>query len=135
MTYQILQEAPNLEDYLRLRRVAGLSRFSEEGARKGLAATIFGVCVVNDGRVVGMGRLIGDGGCFYQLVDIAVDPDHQGKGLGQKIMAALNDYLDRIKERPIYVSLIADVPANKLYKKYGFEETAPDSVGMARFLR
>ncbi|WP_373454357.1 hypothetical protein [Cereibacter changlensis] len=27
-----------------------------------------------------MGRLIGDGGCFFQIVDIAVDPSHQGQG-------------------------------------------------------
>ncbi|MFN7125708.1 MAG: GNAT family N-acetyltransferase, partial [Allorhizobium sp.] len=31
-----------------------------------------------------------------------------------------------------YVSLIADVPANRLYSQFGFDETAPRSVGMAR---
>ena len=34
-----------------------------------------------------------------------------------------------------YVSLIADVPANRLYEKFGFVETAPRSVGMARRVR
>lgn len=32
-------------------------------------------------RAVGMGRVIGDGGCFFQIVDIAVDPADQGQGL------------------------------------------------------
>ncbi|SFT35879.1 Ribosomal protein S18 acetylase RimI [Pseudovibrio denitrificans] len=135
MTYEVLREPPRLEDYMRLRRVSGLSGFSEEGARKGLAATLFGVSILHEGQTVGMGRLIGDGGCFLQVVDIAVDPEHQGKGLGKQIMAALNQFIDEIKERPIYVSLIADVPANKLYEQFGFKETAPGSIGMARSLR
>ena len=35
-----------------------------------------------------MGRVIGDGGLFFQVVDIAVEPAHQGRGLGKAIVAA-----------------------------------------------
>ena len=135
MTYELCRVPVALDDYMRLRQIAGLSSFSREGARKALSATIFGVSVLHQGVAVGMGRLIGDGGCFFQVVDIAVDPDHQGQGIGKMIMAALNKFLDGIEDRPIYVSLIADVPANRFYEQYGFEETAPESIGMARFLR
>ncbi|MFD2882298.1 hypothetical protein ACFTAO_51075 [Paenibacillus rhizoplanae] len=31
-----------------------------------------------------MGRVIGDGGCFFQVTDIAVKPSFQGRGLGKK---------------------------------------------------
>lgn len=34
-----------------------------------------------------------------------------------------------------YISLIADVPANRLYEKFGFRETAPRALGMARRAR
>jgi hypothetical protein len=34
-----------------------------------------------------------------------------------------------------YVSLIADGEAHRLYAQYGFEPTAPASVGMALWLR
>ncbi len=120
---------------MRLRRVAGLSGFSEEGARKGLAATLFGVSLVQGETVIGMGRVIGDGGCFLQVVDIAVDPAHQGKGLGKLIMKSLTEFIDSLPDRPIYVSLIADVPANRLYEQFGFKETAPNSLGMAKSFR
>ena len=33
--------------------------------------------------VIAMGRLIGDGALFLQVVDIAVRPGHQHKGLGK----------------------------------------------------
>lgn len=78
-----------------------------------------------------MGRLVGDGGCFFQVTDIAVDPDHQGRGLGKLIMAGIMEYVDSELPKTAYVSLIADVPANKLYEKVGFAETAPRSVGMS----
>ena len=33
---------------------------------------------------------------------------------------------------PAYVNLLADVPANRIYEKFGFRETAPKTVGMAK---
>lgn len=129
---EIVARVPTVNEYLRLRSVAGLSAFSEEAATKGLAGTLFSVVVEHERSAVGMGRLIGDGGCFVQVVDIAVDPRFQGQGLGKAIVSALTDYIANSLPPSAYVSLIADVPANKLYEKFGFKETAPRSLGMAR---
>ncbi|WP_310621424.1 GNAT family N-acetyltransferase [Flexibacterium corallicola] len=133
--YRLLAQVPNVEDYLRIRQNAGLSAFGEKAAELGLKGTLFAVSVFHRDQVIGMGRIVGDGGCFFQVVDIAVEPEHQGKGLGKQIMDALMEYLSEIPHRPAYVSLMADVPANTFYERYGFKETAPKSVGMAQFLR
>ena len=129
--YTITTQTPVVADYLRLRSISGLSAFSEEAAITGLTGTIFSVVVFHEDVAVGMGRLIGDGGCFFQIVDIAVDPRHQGKGLGKAIMSRLMAYVNASLPASAYVSLIADVPANRLYEQYGFKETAPASLGMA----
>lgn len=129
--YDVEDRFPPLDDYLHLRQASGLTPFSVEAAAIGLKGTLFGVRVVQDDHIVGMGRIIGDGGCFFQVTDIAVLPEHQGKGLGKRIMAALVAYLRDNAPATAYVSLIADVPANRLYAQFGFEETAPRSVGMA----
>jgi ribosomal protein S18 acetylase RimI-like enzyme len=129
--YAVVSNFPELGDYMRLRTISGLTPFSEEASRKGLKGTVFGVSIYLGDDVVGMGRIIGDGGCFFQITDIAVDPTHQGKGLGKKIMGALTDYIRQNLPATAYVSLIADVPANRLYEQFGFKETAPRSVGMA----
>ncbi|WP_421869892.1 GNAT family N-acetyltransferase [Pararhizobium sp.] len=133
--YRIEPRVPGIDDYLRLRDVSGLSPFSREAAEKGLPNSIFGVCLMNGDTVVGMGRIIGDGGCFFQVTDIAIMPEHQGKGLGKMIMAALTGYIESQLPKTAYISLIADVPANRLYQQFGFAETAPRSVGMARKVR
>ncbi|MCO5731070.1 GNAT family N-acetyltransferase [Rhizobium sp. SSA_523] len=129
--YQLDAQFPAIEDYLHLRKAAGLTPFSREAAERGLKGTFFGVRIRIGEDIVGMGRIIGDGGCFFQITDIAVLPDHQGKGLGKAIMAALVAHLQDTVPATAYVSLIADVPANRLYAQFGFRETAPRSVGMS----
>lgn len=133
--YEIVPEVPGIEDYLRLRVASGLSPKTREQAEKGLPNTWFGVSVLMGSEVVGMGRIIGDGGTAFLVVDIALEPAHQGKGLGKAIMAALMQRLKAEAPEGAYVSLIADGDAKHLYAKYGFEPVMPASIGMAMWLR
>lgn len=64
--HDIRAGVPSVDDYRRLRTRSGLSDKSPEGAAVGLANTWHGVLVHHGGRPVGTGRIIGDGGCFFQ---------------------------------------------------------------------
>lgn len=129
--YSILHAIPSVETYRYLRTAAGLSAKTVEAAERGLPNTLFAVQIICAGEPVGMGRVIGDGGSFYQVVDIAVLPAHQGRGLGKMIMGAISDYIAREVPESAYVSLIADGEAYRLYEHFGFALTAPASQGMA----
>ncbi len=133
--YTVKIKTPSSEDYRRLRSVSGLAPRSAEATAAGLPNTFLAVVVEHGGRAVGMGRVIGDGGLFFQVVDIAVEPEHQGKGLGKSIMDTLTAELRRRVPAEAYVSLIADGEAHRLYQQFGFQMTAPASVGMAMWLR
>ena len=128
---QFTAVVPDVDEFIGLRVDAGLSEKSQEAATRGLAGTCFSVCVRDAGRLVGMGRVIGDGGCFYQVVDIAVHPEYQRRGIGFQVMTRLMEQLRARAPETAYVSLIADGEAWRLYEKFGFEFTAPVSVGMA----
>jgi ribosomal protein S18 acetylase RimI-like enzyme len=128
--YTIIHHIPAVQDYLRLRKESGLSEKSMEAAERGLKNSLFAVSIYDGETLIGMGRVIGDDGCFYQIVDIAVDPHYQGQGLGKLIMKEIMDYLENNAPKSAYVSLIADAPANKLYEKFGFAYTYPKSHGM-----
>ncbi len=91
--YEVKVETPSAEDYIRIRLAAGLSEKTKEAASVGLKNSLFAVTVFAESRPVGIGRVIGDGGCFFEIVDIAVLPEHQGRGLGRRIMEALMDYI------------------------------------------
>lgn len=129
--YRVIHGIPADDVYRRLRAGAGLSPKTAEAAARGLPASLFAVQVLAGSDVVGMGRVIGDGGCFYQVVDIAVSPAHQGQGLGKRIMREIVGYLDTHVPPSAYVSLIADGQAHALYAQFGFAPTAPASIGMA----
>ncbi len=129
--YTLTFATPDITTYRSLRTRSGLSGKTETAAARGLPGTLFAVQVLCGEEVVGMGRVIGDGGCFYQVCDIAVLPEHQGRGLGKRIMQAISDYIDSEAPESAYVSLIADGKAQDLYAQFGFVHTAPASVGMA----
>lgn len=132
---ELVERFPDADAYIALRVATGLSRKSPEAARRGVANTLYGVSLVHRGgeggdTLVGMGRVIGDDGCFYLVVDIAVAPAWQGRGLGKRIMVALDAWLRANAPASAHVALFADGDARHLYAKYGFVETR-ESVGMA----
>lgn len=131
MIYSCLRETPSVETYRALRSGSGLSGKTIEAAERGLPRTLFAVQILDGATPIGMGRVIGDGGCFYQVVDIAVLKEHQGKGIGKMIMAEIVEYIETSVPESGYVSLIADGNAQNLYAQFGFVQTAPSSVGMA----
>jgi len=133
--YALVDRIPTVAEYCALRIAAGLSPRSADAATAGLPNTFVGMVIEHDGEAIGMGRVIGDGGLMFQIVDIAVRPEHQGKELGKAIMAALTDALAARVPAEAYVSLIADGDARHLYAQYGFADVAPASIGMARWLR
>ena len=104
--YNLVVGVPSVEDYCRLRVSAGLSPKSPEAAAAGLPNTLFGVLVLKEDKVIGMGRVVGDDGLFYQVVDIAVEPEHQRRGLGKAIMGKIVDHLKRSAPSGAHVSLI-----------------------------
>ena len=128
--FTVVHSTPPVETYRYLRTAAGLSSKTIEAAERGLPNTLFAVQIFCGQTAIGMGRVIGDGGTFYQVVDIAVLPEYQGQGVGKKIMAEIADYIAREVPESGYVSLLADGQAQRLYQQFGFSLTAPDSVGM-----
>jgi ribosomal protein S18 acetylase RimI-like enzyme len=134
--YRLVAGVPTLEAYLRLRRESGLSPRTAEQAAAALPGSWAACHVVEEatGEIVGMGRLIGDGGWYFHVVDMAVLPAHQRQGLGDAVLTALLDRVAQEAPPGAYVNLLADPPGRRLYARHGFTETAPRSVGMARFL-
>ncbi|WP_080873391.1 GNAT family N-acetyltransferase [Oceanobacillus timonensis] len=130
--YQIKYKIPSIEAFNQLRVEAGLSNKEKEAIKIGLPNTLFAVTIYDDNKLIGMGRVVGDGAIVFHVVDIVVKPSYQGKGLGKRVMQEIVNYLDSHTYKGSYVSLIADIPADKLYEKFGFRYTTPNSQGMYR---
>jgi ribosomal protein S18 acetylase RimI-like enzyme len=134
--YRLVMATPPVPDYLRLRRDSGLTPKNEAQAAAALPGSWAACHVVTDGdEIVGMGRLIGDGGWYFHVVDMAVLPEHQRRGIGDAILGALLARIEELAPPGAWVTLLADPPGRRLYERHGFTETAPGSLGMAQTLQ
>lgn len=109
--YDLRERLPTVEEFRALRAAADMAPRSREGVERGLPNSLYGGLVVHDpsGEAVGMGRIVGDGGTVYQLSDMAVHPEHQGRGIGTAVLEAMLAYLEETAPPQAYANLMADV--------------------------
>jgi ribosomal protein S18 acetylase RimI-like enzyme len=131
--YRLLDGPPPVDAYLALRRDSGLSPKTQEQAVAALPGSWYACHIVHEagGVAAGMGRVIGDGGWYFHIVDMAVRPSHQRRGLGDAVLTTLLARIAAHAPAGAYVNLLADPPGRRLYARHGFVETAPASIGMA----
>lgn len=128
--YRLVAEPPGVEEYVALRRDAGLSPRTPAQAvgaieRSWAWTTVRGP----QGELAAMGRVIGDGSWYFHLADVATDPAHQRRGLGRAVMEDLLARIGDAAEPDPYITLLADPPGQRLYRSLGFVDTAP-TLGM-----
>ncbi len=111
---------PDPAEYVALRTACGLGRRTEEAARIGLANGLFCAALREDGRVVAMARIIGDGGCFTQLVDVMVRPDRQGRGHGTEALTRALAWAEANLPPTCLVGLHAAPGVEPFYAARGF---------------
>lgn len=126
--YQVIEQVASPKDFVHLRKITGLTPRTLIAAEKALPNSLYGVHILLEGKTIAMARVVGDGALNFDIVDVAVDPDFQGQGLGKTVMQHVMAYLDKAAMPSAYITLMADVPA--LYLKFGFKFSSPESEGM-----
>ncbi len=133
--YRLIDEPPDIDEYLRLRADSGLTPKNRD---QGLGAVSgsWSFCHVRsrEGDAVAMGRVIGDGGWYFHIADVATLPGHQRRGLGRIVLLHLLEGIRSRVPAGAYVTLIADAPGRVLYESAGFVESAPRGLGMQMLL-
>ena len=127
---ELIKRSPTVREYQRLRAAVGWRKLEARTAAKALRNSIFSVCAVSAGKVVGYGRVIGDGALYFYIQDVIVHPEYQGKGLGRLIMDGIMAHLDSRAPGKSLIGLMAAKNVGGFYKKYGFKERPKDSPGM-----
>ncbi|KIY69887.1 putative GNAT family N-acetyltransferase [Cylindrobasidium torrendii FP15055 ss-10] len=144
---------PSVAAYCALRTTCGLFAINEDQARLAHIGSWHGVYITYkepahpplptpplsaataQGTIVAMGRIVGDGGWYFNIADIAVHPVHQKRGLGGAVMQAL---LSEIKHRAppeAVVMLVANKYGAPLYRKKGFLDVAEAWGGVGMGMR
>lgn len=118
----ILENIDNVKEYNELYDLVGWGSYPEEISKKALSNNIYSVSVYDNDKIIGYGRLIGDGIVFLYIHDIMVRPEYQGQGIGKTIMSKLLNKVEEIKkENPdLLLYLGASKGKEPFYEKCGF---------------
>jgi GNAT superfamily N-acetyltransferase len=130
--YRLIQRPPTLAEYQALRRLVGWPEVDERATAAGLDHALYSVCVLVGERVIGCGRVVGDGGIYFYLQDVIVHPDHRGRGLGRRITESLMAYIADHAGRHSFVGLMAAEGVVDFYTPFGFTPRPPGRPGMYR---
>ncbi|WP_194544379.1 GNAT family N-acetyltransferase [Paenibacillus sp. JZ16] len=133
MNVHITEEFPQNQEYMDLKAAAGLPEVEISAIATALNRSVLSLLARDDNdRLIGMGRVVGDGAFYFQLVDIMVADSHLDQGVEEMIVSELLSRLAKIAPSGAEVTVITDVPGIKLYQHAGFKLLYPDRYGMAR---
>ena len=133
-TVELVERRPTVDEYVRLIAAVQWKPRDPEAIARALAGSIFAFCAAVDGRPVGMGRVIGDGGLHYYLTEIVVDPAFQRRGVGGRIVRALTERVEGVPYRNTWVGLFADEGTAEFYAQFGYKAQRPTGPAMYRWL-
>lgn len=129
-----MDRLPTAEEHRRLFEAVGWREYEPEAVEASLRGSLAGCVATLDGEIVAMGRVIGDGGKFFYIQDVAVRPGLQGRGVGRAVMARL---VERIREQApasAFVGVFATPEAIGLYRSMGWDDRFGGLTGMGTML-
>ncbi|ERK31544.1 GNAT family N-acetyltransferase [Clostridium intestinale] len=132
MNIQVVYGAPSAENYVSLRLRSGMGNKELKRSEIALKNSLFIVALYDEEKLIGFGRVVGDGGITYVVSDIMVDKNYQRRGLAEQIMKAIDGYFEENAHEDSYICLIANHPADILYNKHKFEYLPENKYGMLR---
>lgn len=113
-------ETPTADEYISLRGSVNWQSPQLQDCKKGLLSSVYIITIRDRGKLVGLGRIVGDGIFTFFIVDIIILPKYQKIGLGYKVMDNIMDYLYLNASKNSYITLMSAIGKENFYKKFGF---------------
>lgn len=127
---EVLYEPPTAKEYVNLRAAAGMRERTISSAERGIPNSVFWIILRNQGKLIGMGRVVGDGSTIVQITDIAVNPQEQGQGYGSFIFDQIQKFILAEIPDDAFVCLFAEKEVALFYQDRGFEFSQEKWPGM-----
>ena len=71
-------------------------------------------------EIVGMARVVGDGGLVYYIQDMIVKPEYQRQGIGKSLMNKVLEYFRVHASNNSIIGLMSARGKEQFYERYGF---------------
>ncbi|MGN0160810.1 MAG: GNAT family N-acetyltransferase [Lachnospiraceae bacterium] len=136
---EIRENELDIDTYMYLRQQVGWKMLSKKQAQSALSNCLFNVVALEDGKPVGMGRIVGDGAVVCYVQDLVILPAAQGHGIGSKVLTRLIQYVEDITEdgTEMMLCLMCAKGREGFYKKHDFMARPTENLGpgMIQYIR
>ena len=132
-----IENTPTADEYNYLISSVGWGNLENRIIEEALKNTLYSLCVYDDEKLVGYGRIIGDNSIFLYIQSIMVIPEYQNKKIGTGIMKNLLEKIDEYKQKnpEVRVYLGASKDKEKFYEKFGFISRKDADLGEGMILK
>lgn len=131
-----IMHTPSAEEFNYLTDSVGWGIRGNSVVETALKNTLYSLCVYDDNKLIGYGRIIGDKTIFLYIQDIMVIPEYQNKHIGTGIMENLLTQINEYKKiNPnIRTYLGASKGKESFYEKFGFISRPNEDLGSGMIL-
>ena len=134
ITYK--EHTPTPEKFNNLTEAVAWGTRENKIIEEALKHTLYSLCVYDENKLIGYGRIIGDKTIFLYIQDIMVIPEYQGKKIGTGIMNKLIEKINEYKKvnPEIRTYLGASKGKESFYEKFGFISRPNEELGAGMIL-
>lgn len=125
------------DEFIEMVKSVGWKEYTKEQVEKALRNTMYMVKATVDGKLAGMGRVVGDYSIVCMLSDICVKPEFQGIGVGLKITTELKRLIENgVKAgEKMQIELTPTAGNEGFYEKAGFKYKPEKITGMYLWIK
>ena len=132
---QIEHRLPILAEYKELRASAGWWKTDDKATDIALSKSLFSVVAIKNDNVIGLVRVVGDGGLYFYIQDLIVRPEFRGNEFGKKLVNEAMSYIKANAKSGAFVGLMAAKGLEKYYELFGFKARDENAPGMYQVIK
>ncbi|MGN0435147.1 MAG: GNAT family N-acetyltransferase [Wujia sp.] len=128
----LIENEITTDEYLCIRSKVNWRKLTQTQADLAIHRSLYFIKAVGqDGELLGMGRIVGDGAVICYIQDLVVVPEAQGKGIGSMIIKKLIAFVEGLREdnSTMMLCLMCAKGREPFYLKHGFTARPSDSLG------
>lgn len=129
----------DVDTYLALRAAVHWKELTREQAEKALKNSLYILTAYQEGKPIGMGRIVGDGAVICYVQDLIVVPEKQKYGVGGVILEGLKAFVERegLPGTTMMFDLMCAKGREAFYSKHGFLARPTEALGpgMIQYLK
>lgn len=131
-----IEQTPSADEFNYLTNSVGWGIREKNIIEEALKNTLYSLCVYDNDKLIGYGRIIGDKTIFLYIQDIMVIPEYQSKHIGTGIMNNLLNQINQYKKinPDIRTCLGASQGKESFYEKFGFISRPNEELGSGMIL-